>query len=307
MASKPTARRGGFTLIELLVVIAIIALLIALLLPAVQRVREAANRMKCASNMRQLAIAEHNFHNDYGRLAVNRTSGAPNMGWHAFILPYIEADSVGRQINFDLDYRAPANLAARESIVKIFQCPTAEHPRFDIFDYGGGFGTIMGAVSDYSQLNEIDPSIGPSGLNLVDVLGEGLMCKNAVRTLGQATVRDGTSNTVMICEVAGRPQLWRGRVAYGTPPTPRADGAMWITTKGNISIKGSTYDGVNQPGPCAINCTNDNELYSFHGHGSNFCMGDGSVIFLKESINIRLVARLFTWDGYEDVNLSDLE
>lgn len=300
--------RAGFTLIELLVVIAIIAILMALLLPAVQRVREAANRMLCASNMRQIAIAQHNFHNDHNRLAVNKTVN-PNMGWHGFIMPYIEQDSVGRLLNFDFDYRHANNRAARESDVKLLHCPTADGKRIDTYNAGGSYGVISGACTDYATLNEIDTILGPSGLALVDATGESLMFKDAKRTLGECTARDGTSNTVMLVECSARPQLWQRKTQIwdGTNPAQRVDGGMWISTKGNFSIQGSTFDGTIQPGPCVVNCTNDNEIYSLHPGGVNICMADGSVHFVRESINIRVLCRFITWAADENVTAADLE
>lgn len=305
MKQRPRTTRPGFTLIELLVVIAIIALLMALLLPAVQRVREAANRMRCASNMRQMVIAQHHFHNDYGQLAVNRTQ-VNNMGWQAFLLPYIEADSVAKLGNLQIDWRDAANVNTRIARIPLFECPTTDRARIDVKS-DATYGTLVAACSDYMACNEIDPALGPTGLNLVDYAGEGLLAKNTARTLGDVTVRDGTSNTIMIFECGGRPQLMRRRISIGTPPNPRVDGGMWMDTKGNFTLHGSTFDGVTQPGPCAMNCTNDNLPYALHPNGSNLAFGDGSVHFIKETISIRLLARITSWDGGEPVTIADFE
>lgn len=301
-------RRAGFTLIELLVVIAIISILMALLLPAVQRVREAANRMKCASNMRQIIIAQHNFHNDYNRLAVSKTIN-PNMGWAVYILPYIEADGIHRLINHDYDYRHANNAAARAMPVKLFQCPTADANRLDRYNAGGSYGIIGGTTSDYACINEVDAMLGPSALALVDVTGEGLMFKDSIRTLGEATVRDGTTYTAMLVECGGRPQYWQRRTLIwdGADMVNRIDGGMWISTKSNFSIDGATFDGTSQPGPCAVNCTNNNEIFSHHPNGVNMGMADGSVFFMRESVNIRVLARFITWSGDEAVVHDDLQ
>jgi len=128
---------------------------------------------------------------------------------------------------------------------------------------------------------------------------QGVLTKNHLTRLAEIT--DGTSQTLLVTEYAGRPTLWRA----GQPvPGIYVSGAAWVG--GPLMFgQGSNYDGTTKPGPCAINCTNDKEVYSFHPGGANAVFADGSVHFLHADIDIRIFARLVTRAGGEVVSISD--
>ena len=306
-----TPARRGFTLIELLVVIAIIAVLIGLLLPAVQKVREAANRMACSKKLTQIGLAVHQHHDTYGMFPpgwVQSPFTVPQgqiiQGGHgtfAFLLPYLEQEAVARIYRWDRRCQGPDNQTVATTQLKIFQCPSAEPNRWVSavedplnYSYGG-----RGACGDYAGVREIDTRL--VNLGLVDRAAnyQGVLAQNYLTRL--ADITDGASQTILVTECAGRPKLWRaGRPVSGI----YAPGGVWIS--GTLIFgQGSTHDGATKLGSCAINCTNDREVYSFHPGGANAVFADGSVHFLKASIDIRIFARLVTRAGGEVVSAGD--
>jgi len=297
--------RSAFTLIELLVVIAIIAILIALLVPAVQKVREAAARTQCQNNLRQIGIGLHNHHDTRkifppGAIdAANQKLGIPGGVWHGwavFILPYIEQDNLFKQYRLDLDWRDPGNAQVVRTPVSVFQCPSTPNPaRLDTFDQSP-FTGIVAAPSDYAPNNSANSDL--VALGLIQQVGnyQGVLRNNFTATM--ADILDGTSNTMLIAEDAGRPNRWR---ASGPLSGGRYSGGGWADREAEYITHGFDAAGAssNPPGPCAINCTNNNEIFAFHSGGANIVFGDASVRFVSASVSIRTVSAMITRMGGE--------
>jgi prepilin-type N-terminal cleavage/methylation domain-containing protein/prepilin-type processing-associated H-X9-DG protein len=306
--------RRGFTLIELLVVIAIIAVLIGLLLPAVQKVREAANRMQCANNLKQLGLALHNYHDSHKEFPPGALGPGPpgtppggtiHHGLGTFLLPYLEQDNLYRKYRWDVSWFDPPNQEVVKQQLRLWQCPSAEANRFQdgslptvtpppMFPYTG-----IAACGDYAGIRIIAPEL--VARNLVDPANsyDGVFQIN--RTTRLTDITDGTSTTILLAECAGPPKLWRrGKQVANLS----LSGGPWAS-RNLLFGRGATPDGTAFFGRCAINCTNDREVYSFHPGGANVVFADGSVHFLNANLDIRNFARLVTYAGGEVVGADD--
>jgi prepilin-type N-terminal cleavage/methylation domain-containing protein/prepilin-type processing-associated H-X9-DG protein len=314
-------RRSAFTLIELLVVIAIIAILIGLLLPAVQKVREAAARTKCQNNCKQIGLGILNYESQHGFFPPAGTSTAAkppfapfNHGWAVFVLSNLEQGNAVTNYNFnkhwDDDSTTPiSNAKIAKSPMPIMTCPSTTAPSIvDVPLTPTHLGMVIG---DYNPITRIAPTLcGPSGymatqsppLIIADSAtttggNQGVMQTNFRNKMGD--VADGTSNTIVVGEIAGGSQLWRqGRMV----DPEELGGGPWADRNALFAPAGSDPAKANvppttstRPGPIMINFTNDAEMYSFHSQGANAVFADGHVSFLRQSISpytfIALVTR----------------
>jgi len=313
-------RRQAFTLIELLVVIAIIAILIGLLLPAVQKVREAAARAKCSNTLKQLGLAMHNFEGTNGGFAPCRVNNPPpalgakfQHTWAPYMFPYMEMQALYSQYNFDVNFddsvdhsKSPTgNIDVIKTEIKLFICPSAPDGRKQLGN------TPDLAVTDYSPTTSITLSqyvtvpLPPAPSETPVASLRGVLGQNVFRKV--AYVSDGLSNTMAFAEDAGRPQTWvlGARAPADHPPQPlgfRASIGGWAQPNNLINITGwdptKTPPTNGFPGPCAVNCDNGEDIYSFHSGGANILMADGAVRFLKATASLNTVALLLSpYDG----------
>jgi prepilin-type N-terminal cleavage/methylation domain-containing protein/prepilin-type processing-associated H-X9-DG protein len=287
---------NGFTLIELLVVMAIIGVLIALVIPGIQRIRESASRVGCANNLRQIGLALHNYQSVTEAFPpASTTAPGPRHSWVPFVLPYLEQGAIYDQYDQTSNWYDAANQTSVSTPLQLFQCPATPVANriYQFYD-------AQPAYSDYNATKGISSTLVIDGLVPPAPDPRGVLVRDVPTRI--ADILDGTSNTILIAEDAGRPDLWvMGQVV----PDGVALGGGWADDNGPFLLLGSDSSGM-AGGPCPLNCTNISEPYSFHPGGANFLLADGSVRFLDSAVNIAVMAALVTRAGGEDIPGSDL-
>jgi prepilin-type processing-associated H-X9-DG protein len=269
-----------------LVVIAIIAILIGLLLPAVQKVREAAARIKCQNNLKQIALALCNYECAFGYFPEGYRFTYPTRSFVPPILGFIEQNNI--RYNMQANWDDPVNQPWTQVQIKLLYCPSVPGGNDRVDNYV----PFNPAVSDYTVYHGVNsnycqlvgwPLYTPPDTN-------GIMTPNTCRVID---ITDGTSMTFLVAEDSARPQLWRmGKLIDGY-----ASAGGWADPNLEIALDGSdtlTTGNGQGFGPCVMNCTNDNEVYSFHTGGASFAFADGSVKFIRDTIKNTTFAALVT-------------
>jgi prepilin-type N-terminal cleavage/methylation domain-containing protein/prepilin-type processing-associated H-X9-DG protein len=307
---EPTARRPGFTLIELLVVIAIIAILIALLLPAVQATREQARRAACTNNLKQIGLALANYTDRHGALppgyqsiysATFQREIGPGWGWASMILPDLDQQPLHDAIRFEANLSGPWASTARLTSLNIFTCPSDNMPRSwtasdsETWLYMGAVYSTSNPICDVAGSNYVGVfGIGEPGVN-----GEGVFYRGSF--VQPSAITDGLSQTICVGERSKNLNLNRGMATWaGTVPgaslwscAPNpfdTDSGTCVREDGSGMILGHTGEGHGPGDPMG----DVNQFCSRHGKGCYFLYCDGHVRYLRNEMNYKVYVALST-------------
>ena len=306
----PTRQRQGFTLVELLVVIAIIAMLVTLLLPAVQAAREAARRIQCANHLKQHGLAAATYESTHGKLVPGHLAGSGGVTWMVLIMPFMELDNLYQQVDINLTWYAfPQEVVATQ--IDSFYCPSRSRTVRLSLDGNARFGFNHkqgGTLSDYA-MNGGDGFLYPfwdsTKIGKRDGLGNGLatrpdlnngvivdspkghVLKDWESPLGVQHVTDGLSKTLLFGEKFVH-ILQQGKGPWG-------DGTLWSADlhPPSVRVAGPKYplarsdlDDTVRPDPINMN------FGSAHTSVCQFAFGDGSVHAISPSVNTTILGYL---------------
>jgi prepilin-type N-terminal cleavage/methylation domain-containing protein/prepilin-type processing-associated H-X9-DG protein len=319
-------RRNGFTLIELLVVISIIGVLIALWLPAVQAAREAARNLQCKNNLKQIALASHNYHDVNNSFPSARPSSSPQYGHMVTLLPFSEQGNLANSFNVSGPggFADPANQTVANTKLSILLCPSnpvqstirlrkssQTGKAYGAFITDANGNAMTGWTTDYWVNHGINAST--YALISPNPTPDPILKGNAPT---MAMVTDGLSTTTLFLEHAGYDRHYIKNVGMPMPDTdltldqPGAWGAWlgWCAfmVQGYPDYTLLTYPAGTSNAPsgtaCAINCNNSQGVFGFHPAGANVAMGDGSVRMFSQSMSVTTLMYSVSRNGGEIVS-----
>jgi prepilin-type N-terminal cleavage/methylation domain-containing protein/prepilin-type processing-associated H-X9-DG protein len=278
-------RMPGFTLVELLVVIAIIGVLVGLLLPAVQSAREAARRMQCSNNLKQLGLGLQNHHGAKGAFPPAAEKGTSRISPHARLLPYLEQAALYSRIDQTQPWEADIQASVRKSLVAGFVCPSRDLVEADYFYVGGDWQPGGGEfVTHYAGVMGAKGRI-PNSRDSYDIDSSGThggFATNGIivldRSISAKEITDGLSNTLIMGEIAwdiGEFEAWLGGLSVGQTNS--------MTSK-NVAHPLNSYRFDRSLNFLQLN---DASFGSQHaGGGAHFAFADGSTRYLSDNIEL---------------------
>lgn len=312
-------KRTAFTLVELLVVIAIIGILVGLLLPAVQAAREAARRMQCSNNVKQMSLALHTYHDTYKSFPYgsnNYRVAWPSNGtnWRSFLLPFIEQGNVYNNLQmtgssyFMAGGAAGANALVgnevlRKLVISTYRCPSTDIEPFDIAPVSNNNGDAMNAsyVGIQGAARPVpgaDPTAGTKDC------GHGWSCDNGVLfangTVGMGGITDGTSNTIVFADQSTKVAkvnrtsnyfgAWYGARHGKRLNDPAGCGDSWQT--GTSCVRFAPNSQIVQTGATERMYRNNTVINSNHTGGIEVGLADGSVHFISQNVDFLMLKKL---------------
>lgn len=298
----------GFALTELLVVIAIIALLLGLLLPAVQAARSTARSIQCRNNLKQIGLAIHHYQDAFGQYPPSKwgiesdTDQYDRVKHHVltFLLPFLEQQPLHARFDFGVDWDHENNDPARRNHLAVYRCPEAPHPpfygnrEFFVADYAACEKIINGGkIKLLFETGVAAPRPEYRGLNgILQPADRIVNGRTSPYVVTESMLTDGLSNTMLFFECAGRPFRYKEGRTYNETPASAAPltGADWASSLSPFHL----HDACGPSGGQLFNCNNENEIYAFHVGGANFVYADGSVRFHAETMHPESFISCFT-------------
>jgi len=289
-AIAPRTAPSGFTLVELLAVLAIICTLIGLLLPAVQRVREASRRMQCSNNLKQMGVALANYEQAKKRFPPgNEQTGQRFHAWSSYVLPFLEQSTVSDRIDYSKHWDdVGGNSAIADQTIPTYVCPSGIKSFAGKQDYAGVLGSSINRNGEQLAIvNSKDLQFLTSGV--LYATGTTLYVPGTVPAqqprlpASVAQVSDGLSKTLLVIEAVDREQV-------GAADTRKSGDAGWACGSNCCSLNARV---INMPGE------NDNGFRSLHIGGIYGLFGDGRVTFISESIDAPSLIAICTKSGGE--------